>query len=198
MKFLTSVISRTKGYKALINGVVAKQLPIEVSGLSDVHKALFLAALAVDTGRKVLLLAPDEADTVRLSEDLSALGLRVLTMPSRDLFLGNIAAASKEYEHKRIDTLSQLLDGDFDLLCLSAEAATQYTMSPKTLKAGSITLSVGDTADIGELAATLFQQATAELILWRVWVSLPCVAEFSTFLPLTENIRTESSSGAMK
>lgn len=155
MNFLTSVISRTKGYKALMNGVAAKRLPIEANGLSDVHKALILAALAGDTGRKMLLITPDEADAVRLSEDLSSLGLRVLTMPSRDLFLGNVTAASKEYEHKRIDTLSKLLDGAFDLLCLSAEAATQYTMAPEVLKKNTLTLSVGDTADISELAASL-------------------------------------------
>ncbi len=155
MQFLNSVIARTKGYKALINAVMAKELPIEANGLSDIHKALILSALISDTGQKAVLITPDEADAVRLADDLSVLGIKAIVMPSRDLFVGNVTAVSKEYEHKRIDTLSSLLDGAFDLLCISAEAATQYTPSVEFMKKSIFTLSVGDTAEISELAATL-------------------------------------------
>ncbi len=155
MQFLNSVIARTKGYKTLINAVMAKELPVEVNGLSDIHKALIVSALVRDSDRKAVLITPDEADSVRLADDLSVLGIKTLVMPSRDLFIGNITAVSKEYEHKRIDTLSKLLDGDFDLLCISSEAATQYTPSVQFLRKSIFSLSVGDTAEISELVATL-------------------------------------------
>ena len=155
MQFLSTVIAKTKGYKTLLNAVMAKRMPLEANGLSDVHKALIIATLLRDTERKAVLITPDEADAVRIADDLGALGINALMMPSRDLFLGNITAVSKEYEHKRIDTLSKLLDGAFDLLCISAEAATQYTMARETLRCSSFTLTVGDTADLGELSARL-------------------------------------------
>ena len=155
MKFLDSVISRTKGYDAVLNAVMAGRLPIEANGLSSVHKAVIISALLRQTEKKAVLITPDEAEALRLSEDLSALGLKPILFPSRDLFIGNITAASKEYEHKRIDTLSKLLDGDFDLLCLSAEAATQYTVSPDLLRESILSLSVGDTAPLKELADRL-------------------------------------------
>lgn len=155
MKFLDSVIDRTKGYKTLLNAVMANRLPIEANGLSGVHKAIILSALSKQTERKIVLITPDEAEAARLSDDLEALGLRALLLPSRDLFIGNITAVSKEYEHKRIDTLSKVLDGDFDLLCLSAEAATQYTVKREILENSTLSLTVGDTVSLSELTNTL-------------------------------------------
>ncbi len=155
MQFLTSIINRTKGYSALLNAVMAGRLPVEASGLSGVHKALIISALLKQTERKAILITPDEAEATRLLEDLSSLGIKALLFPSRDLFIGNVSAVSKEYEHKRIDTLSKLLDGDFDLLCISCEAATQYTLSPDALRKGTISLSVGDSAEISVLTETL-------------------------------------------
>jgi len=155
MNFLNSVISRTKGYTALLNGVMAGRLPIEANGLAGVHKALVISTLLKETERKAVLITADEAEAVRINEDLSVLGIKGLLLPSRDLFIGNITAVSKEYEHKRIDTLSKLLDGDFDLLLMSVEAATQYTLSPSALRNGTVSLSVGDTAELRELTETL-------------------------------------------
>ncbi len=155
MEFLNSVISRTKGYNSILNAVMANRLPIEANGLSGVHKALILSALSKQTERKIILITPDEAEATRLSDDLEVMGIKTLLFPSRDLLLGNITAVSKEYEHKRIDTLSKLLDGAFDLLCLSAEAATQYTLQKDVLKASTLSLRVGDTVELSELTAAL-------------------------------------------
>lgn len=155
MQFLSSVICRTKGYKSLINAVMAKRLPVEANGLSGVHKALVVSALLSDTERRGVLITPDEAEAVRLAEDLGCLGKKVLHLPSRDLFIGNVSAVSREYEHKRIDTLSKLLDGDFDLLCLSVEALTQPTAPRSLFVDNRQKLEVGDTADTGDLAAKL-------------------------------------------
>lgn len=155
MQFLNSVIRRISGYKTLINSVVSNELPVEANGLSDVHKALVISAILKDTEKKGVLITPNEAEALRIADDLKELGVNAVLLPSRDLFLGNLVSTSKEYEHKRVDTLSKLLDGAFDLLCLSAESATQYTMSAQTLKKNTTVLSVGDTAEPSALIKTL-------------------------------------------
>ncbi|MBQ1186507.1 MAG: transcription-repair coupling factor [Clostridia bacterium] len=155
MNFLNSVITRTKGYGEILNSVMANRLPVEANGLSGVHKAVLISALIKQTEKKAVLITPDEAEAAKLAEDLEALNVKTLLFPSRDLFLGNLTAASKEYEHKRIDTLSKLLDGAFELLLLPVEAATQYTVSPDVLKNSRKKLSVGDTVDLGELCSFL-------------------------------------------
>ncbi|MBO5852238.1 MAG: transcription-repair coupling factor [Clostridia bacterium] len=155
MNYLDSVITRTKGYSEILNAVMASRLPIEANGLSGVHKALVISALLKQTEKKGVLIVPDEADAVRLAEDTVSLGLNTLILPSRDLFLGSVSATSKEYEHKRIDTLSKLLDGDFDLLILSVEAATQCTVSPEVLRVSRIKLALGDTVLLSDICNTL-------------------------------------------
>ncbi len=151
MRFLNSVITRTKGYNEILSAVMANRLPIEANGLSGVHKALVISALLRQTEKKGVLLVPDEADAARLAEDTVSLGLDTLVFPSRDLFLGSVSAASKEYEHKRIDTLSKLLDGAFDLLILPCEAATQHTVSPEILRENRIKLALSETVSIESL-----------------------------------------------
>ncbi len=155
MEFLNSVISRTKGYTSLLSAVMANRLPIEANGLAGIHKALVVSALLRQTERKAVLIAPDEAEAVRIADDIAAMGISALLLPARDLFIGNITAVSKEYEHKRIDTLSRLLDGDFDLLCLSAESATQYTIGADVLRESVLNISVGDTLSTDSLISTL-------------------------------------------
>jgi len=150
MEFLNSVIRRTKGYKTLIGGVMKGSLPIEANGLSGISKALIISALLRDTEQKGILITPDEAEATRLMEDLTALGINALLFPSRELFLGNLSSASKEYEHNRINTLSKLLDGAFDLLCLSAEAATQFTMLPENLTKNTTEIKLGQTVEIAD------------------------------------------------
>lgn len=155
MEFLNSVITKTKGFGEILNCVMAKRLPIEANGLSGVHKALIISALLRQTEKKGVLIVPDEADAAKLSEDAVSLGLNTLVFPARDLFLGSVSAASKEYEHKRIDTLSKLLDGAFDLLILSSEAATQHTVPPKVLRENRIKISLAETVLLNELCDKL-------------------------------------------
>lgn len=157
MEFLNSVIGRTEKYKQLHDAVWAGALPIEANGLSDIHKALIISALSKHIGRKIVLLTPDEADAVRIFEDLEAMGLRCVLFPARDFFIGNITAASREYEHKRVNTLSVLSDGAFDVLCLSVEAATEYTVPADVLRRVMITLSVGDTVDMDGIVSRLVE-----------------------------------------
>ena len=124
MNFLTQAVGRTAGYKKLLGCVKRGTLPVEASGLADIHKALTVAALLYDTNRKGIFILPDEGQATTMCEDLSALGIKSLLLPSRDLLLSNITASSKEYERLRADTLSALSDGAFDVVCLSAESAT--------------------------------------------------------------------------
>lgn len=155
MEFLSSVIQRTVGFKTVLKNVGAGALPIEANGLSDIHKAVLLSALQKETKRKIILITPDEAAATVMCEDLRSLGIRSALLPSRDFALAGFVGQSKEYEHKRIDTLSKLLDGAFDLLCLSAEAATQYTVPPSVLRKNAFSLKAGQAADLSELCASL-------------------------------------------
>lgn len=155
MKLINEVLKKDPDYLSLLNEVERGRLPIVCTGLSLIHKAIIAAALREHTGKRVVLITHDEATAAELCGDINALGLKCLNFPARDLCIGDLSGYSKEYEHKRIDTLSAVADGAFDLLTISLDAAVQYTVKPEVLKSARFTLKTGDSADTSELAERL-------------------------------------------
>ncbi len=155
MNFLNSVILKSSGFKQVLKNIEKGSLPIEASGLSDIHKTLLTSALLKETERKIILITPDEGSATIVCEDLKALGVKAGLLPSRDFAVAGFVGQSKEYEYKRIDTLSKILDGAFDLLCLSLEAAAQYTVLPEVLKENTFALSEGESVNLAELCDRL-------------------------------------------
>ena len=155
MKFLDSVLLNDPDFRGLIGGIEKARLPLACTGLSLIHKAAVLAAVSRKTGRKLTVIAKDEAEANELAADAADMGLNTLKFPLRDYCIGSVSGYSREYEHKRTDTLSKLLGGDFDLLCVSVDAATQYTLPPEQLSRARFTLRTGDTVDIAELTERL-------------------------------------------
>ncbi len=155
MKFLNSVLRQDITYDRLLSAVNGERLPIAANGLSRIHKVVVLAALYEHTKVKTVIVTHDEASANELCDDLRSLGLNTRNLPSRDYNLTELTGFSREYEQKRIDTLSGLLDGAFDLLTVSVDAAVQYTVPPEVLKESRFTLNVGDTLDIKSFCSKL-------------------------------------------
>ena len=155
MKLINEVLKKDPDYLSLLNEVERGRLPIVCTGLSLIHKAIIAAALRGHMKKRVVLITHDEATAAELCGDINALGLKCLNFPTRDLCIGDLSGYSKEYEHKRIDTLSAVADGAFDLLTISLDAAVQYTVKPDVLKGSRFTLKAGDSADTSELAERL-------------------------------------------
>ena len=155
MKLINEVLKKDPDYLSLLNEVERGRLPIVCTGLSLIHKAIIAAALRGHMKKRVVLITHDEATAAELCGDINALGLKCLNFPTRDLCIGDLSGYSKEYEHKRIDTLSAVADGAFDLLTISLDAAVQYTVKPEVLKGSRFTLKTGESADTSELAERL-------------------------------------------
>ena len=155
MKLINEVLKKDPDYASFLNEIERGRLPIVCTGLSLIHKAIIAEALRGHTGKRVVLITHDEATAAELCGDINALGLKCLNFPARDLCIGDLSGYSKEYEHKRIDTLSAVADGAFDLLTISLDAAVQYTVKPEVLKGSRFTLKAGDSADTSELAEKL-------------------------------------------
>ncbi len=155
MKCLFDILKTELDYARLLKEAQKGNLPIAASGLSQVHKALVLAALRVHTEKKIFVITHDEPTAVSMQEDFNSLGANALVLPSRDYNLARMAGYSKEYEHKRVHTLSRVLDGAFDVVVIPVDAAVQYTVPPHVLQENTITLNVGDTIAMSQLCETL-------------------------------------------
>lgn len=144
LSFLNGIIEQESEVKKLISAIDGGALPAVCTGLSSVHKSLICSILRQKLGFGVAVIAESEAEAHNVAANLRALGNNTLLYPYRDLQIGGTLTGSGEYEHKRIDTLSALADGDFDVVVMSLDASLQLTLPLTGLKNCSFTLETGD------------------------------------------------------
>ena len=111
MNSIFTALARSPEYTALAKAVGGGRTPAVAAGLSGIHKCAAIAALCRETKRRALVIAADEAESQRFQEDLSALGLRPLQFPLRDMNFRDTAVSSREYERLRLEALSQYQNG---------------------------------------------------------------------------------------
>ncbi len=155
MEFINKILLCDPDFNSALRDVKASRLPFACTGLSGVHKAAVISAMFSATGRKSAVITPDEASALSLADDVKSMGLKALVFPLRDYCLGSMSGYSKEYEHKRTDTLSALADGDFDVVFLSVDAAVQYTVPPEILSRARFKLRQGEEIATDKLAEQL-------------------------------------------
>ncbi len=155
MKFLNDVLLRSSDYRALLRAVRDLKLPACAVGLSKIHKSVVCSALSEHTKRKIVIVSFDEASALDICNDMLALGKKALYLPSRDYNLADIEGFSREYEQKRVDTLSALADGDFEVVTVSLDSAIELTVPPEVLFCNRFTVKTGETLDISEFCEKL-------------------------------------------
>ena len=157
MEFITKVLSEDSDFGVLLKDVTANRLPLACTGLSAIHKAAAIRGLYSKVKRKIAVVTQDEASAGLLTADLNSLGLKTLNFSLRDYCLGLMSGYSKEYEHKRTDTLSALADGAFDVVCFSVDSACQYTVPPEILGVSCFSLKSGEEIPTSDLTDKLLQ-----------------------------------------
>ncbi len=142
-------------YAALLGDIEAGRLPACMTGLGHIHKVLMIHALCAATGRKAVVVVPDEAEASRICEDLTALGRSPLFLPSRDLSLQRVESASREYEQIRLGVLAQMAAGRYDCVVAGVDAAIQFTLPPAVLLSRTLTITEGQPLPVPDLPAAL-------------------------------------------
>ena len=153
--FLKEVINCDSDFLSLLSAVNAGKLPAVCTGLGGIYKAVNIAVLSEEVKTPITVITSGEAEAYALYNDLVSLGVDALYYPLRDLSLAGIYGESREYEHKRIHTLSAVAGGDFRVLIMSVDAATEPTIPKEKLISGTFTLSVGKEFDLNDLTERL-------------------------------------------
>ena len=151
MDFLLNFIKSTPEYKLILDAIKGNKLPAAFSGFTHIVKAVYIAAYVKLTGKKAAIVTADEGECARLLEDLAALRVNARVFSSRDFTFSDVSVYSKEYEHKRLNTLSSILDGDFEVILTSIDAAAQITIPKERLIKNTLKLSLGDTIEVEKL-----------------------------------------------
>ncbi len=154
MSAFAEVLKASPEYKTLEKAVKSKNLPVGVLGVSGIHKAHIINSLCGNLDRRALVIMPDEAAATKLCEDLRVFGKNSFLYPARDFSFTSAENRSHEYEQRRINALTNILNGTADIVVCSAEAAVQRTIPPEDLK-HSLTIRRGEDIKLGDITSVL-------------------------------------------
>ena len=156
MSCFIKALKNLNEYRSIIYDLNNRRLPAGVVGLSAIHKAHVISAACEDLApHRAIIITPDEAQASKLCKDLNAFGCDAQLYPAGDITLRPDNVKSREYEHKRLSVLGNLVDGKIRAVVCSVEAALQYTIPPEELIAKRITLNVDDEIKQDELIEML-------------------------------------------
>lgn len=156
MSCFTKALKNLNEYRSIVYDLNNRRLPAGVVGLSAIHKAHVISAACEDLApHRAIIITPDEAQASKLCKDLNAFGCDAQLYPAGDITLRPDNVKSREYEHKRLSVLGNLVDGKIRAVVCSVEAALQYTIPPEELIAKRITLNVDDEIKQDELIEML-------------------------------------------
>ena len=144
MSCFSGVLNQRDAFASLNRAWTTGSRPVGAVGLSETGKALVLHALYEQQKKPLLVLTPDEASAVKLTEDLRTLQGDVLLYPAREMNFVQVAGASHEYELLRLDVLSRMAAGAYTAVVAPVAAACQLTMPPAELLGRTRTVKVGD------------------------------------------------------
>ncbi|MCQ2446797.1 MAG: transcription-repair coupling factor, partial [Clostridia bacterium] len=154
MRFLVNELSSLPELGELFQKLRAGRTPFLLSGLSPIHKAHVIAAVAAETRRPVAVITPDERAAQRLVPDVECFsGEEVITLAAKEQVLFDADGASRESEQKRIAFFDALPTAAISFL--PAEAAAAATLPKEILEKARLKLAVGDVIAPDELARRL-------------------------------------------
>ena len=155
MSCFSKIFEKSNEFISLGKSINPEGMPVGATGVSDSVKAHLIHSLMEIKQNKALIIMPDEASAVRMSENLGAIQAGVLFYPAREFTFQQVAGVSHEFEHIRLGVLSKIINGDYRAVVCSANAACQKTMPPDELKSLSLEISDGDVIDIEQIASKL-------------------------------------------
>lgn len=145
MKFLKNVVSNSSSYQAILDSIKHKNMPIALTGLSLIHKSHIIYSLCTEQKRRAFVVAADESEAQRMANDLQSMGLNSFIYPLRDFNFCDVDGKSREYEHKRLNVLLNIINNKSDIIITCIDASLQYTIPKSILKEKTIVLKVSET-----------------------------------------------------
>ena len=156
MKLLLDILQQIPDYLRLESALENGRSPVEVSGLSSIHRAHFAAGLLSRLDCPVVLVCADEGECQRLAADVTALtGVPATLVGAREFLFHEGAVASRQWEHRRLAAFHAMARGKTKLIAATVEGLLQRTLPPEELAAHVVTVEAAGSYDIGELTDRL-------------------------------------------
>ena len=156
MDSLLRRLMELKELQSLAGMLAHKESPVQLTGLGGVHRAQTAAAMARHLDRRLLVLCSDEKECLRMAADLQALlGTEPVVLPGRELHVQPTAAASRQWEYRRMAALHAIPGSA--VVVATPDALAQRCIPPEVLRQASMELAVGDRVSLPELTEHLIR-----------------------------------------
>ena len=155
MSCFSKVFEKSDEFNSLAGSINISGAAVGATGVSDAVKAHMIHSLIQEKGEKAVIIMPDEASAVRMSENLGAVQAGVLFYPAREFTFQHVAGVSRDFEHIRLGVLSKIINEEYTAIVCSVNAATQLTMPPQELKKRTIVIKSGAQIDFDSLVSRL-------------------------------------------
>ncbi len=155
MSGFSEALAGSKDYQSILSDINGGFFPFGILGAIHIQKAFLLHSILESTGRRLMLLVPDEGTATKMAADLRSFGTSAVVCPAKDISFISDQVRSKDYEQQRMGALCAWALGQTKVLILSAEAALQKTIPSSTLKKRMFRLTRGEDVDQQELLAAL-------------------------------------------
>ena len=154
---LLQIANRDPAYARLLRHASSRERrAVNVIGPGDSQKNYILAALADQSGRRPILVVPDELRARSCLTDLDMLTeAPVLVFRPRELNFTDAEAASRDLELQRLAVLSALLTDDFGVIIVTASALLQRLPPRARFSEHLLRLNRGDRIEPEKLCAQL-------------------------------------------
>ena len=128
MDYFLNATNKINEYRELVTAI-REGTPCGVTGISAIHKSLFLASL-LELKKNILVIVEDESNAVKICDDINTFcgSEKSAVFPVKDLQLLSDMTASEEYNQKRLDALAKLCEKKVQIIVASAEAVMQMTV----------------------------------------------------------------------
>ena len=156
MKQLLNILDTVPEFARLAADLESGRSPVEVAGLSPVHRAHFAAGLLERLDVPVVLVCADEGECARLCADVTALaGVPAVMIGAREFLFHDGAVASRQWEHQRLAAFRAMAQGRARLIAATVEGLLQRTLPPEELAAHVVEIRADGSYSLDELAGRL-------------------------------------------
>ncbi len=158
MSGYTRLLKNCSEYREILNYIKNDVAPSGILGLPASPKAHLIHSLCEDLSRRAVVVLPDEATARKFTSDINefaGLNKKALFFPARDYSFNTNQGQSREYEQLRIQVLSNIIKGDYSVVCCSVEAALQLTISPEELKKRIFRIDLSTSVSVNEIISYL-------------------------------------------
>ena len=157
MDLLLNALHKLPEYETILK-TLRRSRSVGVSGAAQINRSHLIAGLRRDLQTPFLVLCQDELAARRIQEELAAfLGTTFPILPGRELTFYDTAAASRQWEQKRLRLLYRMATGQESLVICAWDALALRTLPKSTLLGAAITLRPGAVFELDALAERLLQ-----------------------------------------